>query len=88
MLRLAVVRSRVSVPASVQSIEEITRIVEEAQKPPQGLADWDNDEYLDGALNQEGYTGGTFDEWGEHPRSGLHLQHSEQVCVKLADGQL
>ena len=75
------VRSCVSVPAPAQSIEEITRIVEEAQKPPQGLADWDNDEYLDGALNQEGYTGGTFDEWGEHPRSVSHLEHSEQVHV-------
>ena len=81
------VRARVSVPAPVQSIEEITRIVEEAQKPPQGLADWDNDEYLDGALNQEGYAGGTFDEWGEHPHSIFHLQHSEQLPVKLADGQ-
>lgn len=45
-------------------MEEISRIVAEAQKPPQGLADWDNDEYLDGALNQEGYAGGSFDEWG------------------------
>ena len=50
---------------SVQSIEEITRIVEEAQKPPQGAADWDNDDYLDGALQQEDYQNEAVDEWGE-----------------------
>jgi serine/threonine-protein kinase SRK2 len=48
----------------VQSVEEITRIVEEAQKAPTGLADWDNDEFIDGAMNQEAYAGGSFDEWG------------------------
>ena len=49
----------------MQSIEEITRIVEEAQKPPQGAADWDNDDYLDGALQQEDYQNEAVDEWGE-----------------------
>jgi serine/threonine-protein kinase SRK2 len=47
----------------VQSAEQITAIVEEARKSAQGVADWDNDEYLDGALNQEDYAG-SYDEWG------------------------
>ena len=38
--------------------------MEEARKSPHGVADWDNDEYLDGALNQEDYGGGSYDEWG------------------------
>ena len=49
----------------LQSVEDITRIVEEARKPPTGLTDWDNDEFLDGAMNQEAYGGSSFDEWGE-----------------------
>ena len=49
---------------SLQSIEEINRLVEEAQKPPQGAADWDNDEFLDGAL-QGDFQNEPVDEWGE-----------------------
>ena len=48
----------------LQTAEQITAIVEEARKSPHGVADWDNDEYLDGALNQEDYGGGSYDEWG------------------------
>lgn len=70
--------------AALQSVEEITRLVEEARKPPQGLADWDNDEYLDGALNQEGYAGGSYDEWGEpHPCHALHSM-TVQLCTSAS----
>ena len=47
----------------LQSIEEITRIVREAQKPESGPAGWENDEYIDDAMDQEAYES-SFDEWG------------------------
>lgn len=52
---------------SLQTAEQITAIVEEARKSPHGVADWDNDEYLDGALNEDygGGAGGAYDEWGK-----------------------
>lgn len=47
----------------LQSIEEITRIVREAQVPESGTAGWDNDDYIDDAMDQEAYES-SFDEWG------------------------
>ncbi len=47
----------------VQSLEEISRIVREAQTPPAGPAGWDNDEYIDDAMDAEQYES-SFDEWG------------------------
>jgi hypothetical protein len=47
----------------VQTVEEIQRIVREAQTPPAGPAGWDNDEYIDDAMDQEQYES-SFDEWG------------------------
>lgn len=47
----------------VQSLEEISRIVREAQTPPAGPAGWDNDEYIDDAMDAEQYDS-SFDEWG------------------------
>ena len=61
----------------MQTAEQITAIVEEARKSPHGVADWDNDEYLDGALNQEDYGGGSYDEWGK-----ISLFDAE-ACVAL-----
>ena len=46
-----------------QSVEDITRILHEAQSPPAGPAGWDNDEYIDDAMDQEQYES-SFDEWG------------------------
>ncbi len=80
----------------LQTAEQITAIVEEARKSPHGVADWDNDEYLDGALNQEDYGGGSYDEWGEihtslNPLSartifdvalGLILALSREICTR------
>ena len=47
----------------LQSLEEISRIVREAQTPPAGPAGWDNDEYIDDAMDAEQYES-SFDEWG------------------------
>ena len=47
----------------MQSVEEITRIVQEARTPPAGPAGWENDEYIDDAMDQEAYES-SFDEWG------------------------
>ena len=47
----------------MQSLEEISRIVREAQTPPAGPAGWDNDEYIDDAMDAEQYES-SFDEWG------------------------
>jgi serine/threonine-protein kinase SRK2 len=47
----------------LQSLEEISRIVREAQTPPVGPAGWDNDEYIDDAMDAEQYES-SFDEWG------------------------
>lgn len=49
--------------AGVQSVAEITRIVQEARTPPAGPAGWENDEYIDDAMDQEAYES-SFDEWG------------------------
>lgn len=46
-----------------QTVEEITRILHEAQAPAAGPAGWDNDEYIDDAMDQEQYES-SFDEWG------------------------
>ena len=59
---------RVAAPADsasqmAQSVEDITRILHEAQSPPAGPAGWDNDEYIDDAMDQEQYES-SFDEWG------------------------
>lgn len=51
------------VSCDVQSLEEISRIVREAQTPPAGPAGWDNDEYIDDAMDAEQYES-SFDEWG------------------------
>ena len=48
---------------TLQSLEEISRIVREAQTPPAGPAGWDNDEYIDAAMDAEQYES-SFDEWG------------------------
>lgn len=48
---------------AMQTVEEIQRIVREAQTPPAGPAGWDNDEYIDDAMDQEQYES-SFDEWG------------------------
>ncbi len=45
-----------------QTVEDITRILREAQQPMAGPAGWDNDEYIDDAMDQEQYE--SFDEWG------------------------
>lgn len=50
-------------PGCVQSVAEITRIVQEARTPPAGPAGWENDEYIDDAMDQEAYES-SFDEWG------------------------
>ncbi|KAL0053253.1 hypothetical protein WJX82_003327 [Trebouxia sp. C0006] len=50
--------------AGLQSLEEISRIVREAQTPPAGPAGWDNDEYIDDAMDAEQYES-SFDEWDE-----------------------
>lgn len=47
----------------VQSVEEIKRIVNEARSTPAGPAGWENDEYIDDAMDQEAYES-SFDEWG------------------------
>ncbi|KAK9830549.1 hypothetical protein WJX72_012403 [[Myrmecia] bisecta] len=47
----------------LQTVEEIARIVQEAQTPPAGPAGWDNDEYIDDAMDAEAYES-SFDEWG------------------------
>ena len=47
-----------------QSVEDIQRIVREAQTPPAGPAGWDNDEYIDDAMDQERYDSSSYDEWG------------------------
>ena len=39
------------------------KIVEEAQKPPEGTAAWDTDEFLDGAIHENYGASGGFDEW-------------------------
>ena len=49
---------------TAQSVEDITRIVREAQTPPAGPAGWDNDEYIDDAMDQERYDSSSYDEWG------------------------
>ncbi len=46
-----------------QTVEDITRILREAQAPAAGPAGWDNDEYIDDAMDQEQYES-SFDEWG------------------------
>ncbi|EIE22391.1 sulfur stress regulator [Coccomyxa subellipsoidea C-169] len=46
----------------MQTVEDITRILREAQQPMAGPAGWDNDEYIDDAMDQEQYE--SFDEWG------------------------
>ena len=55
--------------------------MEEARKSPHGVADWDNDEYLDGALNQEDYGGGSYDEWGKsfNPSLAVLVCHQCQL---------
>ena len=50
--------------SAAQSVEDITRIVREAQTPPAGPAGWDNDEYIDDAMDQERYDSSSYDEWG------------------------
>ena len=52
-----------SLNPDLQSLEEISRIVREAQTPPVGPAGWDNDEYIDDAMDAEQYES-SFDEWG------------------------
>ncbi len=52
-----------ALPILAQSVEDITRILHEAQSPPAGPAGWDNDEYIDDAMDQEQYES-SFDEWG------------------------
>ncbi|KAL3135204.1 hypothetical protein ABBQ38_006288 [Trebouxia sp. C0009 RCD-2024] len=49
--------------AGCQSLEEISRIVREAQTHPAGLAGSDDDEYIDDAMDAEQYES-SFDEWG------------------------
>ena len=44
-------------------MEEIKRIVNEARSTPAGPAGWENDEYIDDAMDQEAYES-SFDEWG------------------------
>jgi hypothetical protein len=46
-----------------QTVEDITRILREAQAPAAAAAGWDNDEYIDDAMDQEQYES-SFDEWG------------------------
>lgn len=48
---------------TLQSLEEISRIVREAQTHPAGLAGSDDDEYIDDAMDAEQYES-SFDEWG------------------------
>ena len=47
----------------VQTLEEISRIVREAQTPPAGPQGWDNDEYIDDTMDAENYENSGFDEW-------------------------
>ena len=44
-------------------MEDIVKIVEDAQKPPEGTAAWDTDEFLDGAIHENYGASGGFDEW-------------------------
>jgi serine/threonine-protein kinase SRK2 len=48
----------------LQTAEDIARIVRQAQHPPAGPAGWDQDEYIDDAMDAEAYESQTFDEWG------------------------
>ena len=59
--------------ALLQSIEDITRIVREAQQQTSGMPGWDEDEYIDDtmdndALENDAYES-SFDEWGMTPGS-------------------
>jgi hypothetical protein len=47
----------------VQSIDDITRIVREAQQAHSQVPGWDDDEYIDEAMENDEYE--TFDEWGQ-----------------------
>jgi serine/threonine-protein kinase SRK2 len=50
--------------AGLQTTDEIRAIVQQAQSPPESAAaGWDNDEYIDDAMDAEAYES-SFDEWG------------------------
>ena len=49
--------------ACAQTVEDISKIMQEARTPPAGPAGWENDEYIDDAMDQEAYES-SFDEWG------------------------
>lgn len=55
----------------LQSIEDITRIVREAQQPNSQAAGWDEDDYIDDAMDNEALENdayeSSFDEWGMNP---------------------
>ena len=48
---------------ALQTTHEIERIVHEAQAPT-GAPGWENDEYIDDAMDNAGTYEGSFDEWG------------------------
>jgi len=47
----------------VQSIEDIQRIVQEAQQAQTQAPGWDDDEYIDDTMENDDYE--VFDEWGQ-----------------------
>lgn len=51
------------VSPNAQSIDDITRIVREAQQAHSQVPGWDDDEYIDEAMENDEYE--TFDEWGQ-----------------------